>query len=122
MCTPCAYVWCDTHYEYERWCGWGVDKITHQLKLPASVVGALDARVGPQGLDGGQVLHEDGALHLPAGPGGRARVERHQGVAVRLVVRVAPRDVQLLPRVHQHPDTCGRTEPTGGRWEGGGGG
>lgn len=81
---------------------------TYQLKLPTAVVGVLDARVGPQGFDGRQVPQEVGRLQLPAGHLGRARVERHQAVAVLLVVRVTPGDVQLLPGVHQHTDACGR--------------
>lgn len=81
---------------------------THQLELPAPIVSVLDALVGPQGPDGWQVVLEDFGLHhaVTVGHGGSG-VERHHGLPVLLVGRVAPRDVKLLPRVHQHPDTCG---------------
>lgn len=79
---------------------------TYQLKLSAAVEGVLYTRVRPQSSDGGQVLQEDGRLQLPVGHHGRPGVERHQAVSMLLVVRVAPWDVQLLPRVHQHTYTC----------------
>lgn len=76
---------------------------THQLELPPTIVGVLDALVGPQGPDGRQVVLEDLLLHHAVALGhDRARVERHHGVAVLLVGRFAPRDVELLSSVHQH--------------------
>lgn len=75
---------------------------TYQLELTAAIIGVLDAHVGPQRLDGGQVVQEDWGLQLPTGHLGRAGVEGHQAVAVLLVGRVAPRDVQLFAGVNQH--------------------
>lgn len=83
---------------------------TYQLEFPATVVGILDARVGPQGTDGGQVLHEDLGVHQALGHHGGARVERHHGVAVRLIGCLSPGDVELLAGVHQHPYTCEQEE------------
>lgn len=85
-----------------------VHALTHQLKLPAPIVGVLYARVCPQGLNGGQVLQENRCLKLPTGHLGWAGVERHQVVAVRLVVFITPRNVQLLTGVHQHTYTWKR--------------
>lgn len=88
----------------------GTGAATYQLKLPAAVVGVLDARVGPQGPDGGHVLQEDARLQLPARHLGGAGVERHQALPVLLVVFVSPGDVQLFPGVHQHAHTCKEAE------------
>lgn len=75
---------------------------TYQLKLPATIVGVLYARVHPQSFNGGQVLQEDGGLQLPAGHLSRPGVERHQVVPMPLIVLVTPWDVQLFPGIHQH--------------------
>lgn len=83
---------------------------THQLELPAAIVGVLYARVHPQSCDGGQVLQEDRGLQLPAGHLRRPGVERHQLVPVLLIVLLTPWDVQLFPGIHQHTYTWRRGE------------
>lgn len=94
-------------------------RTTYQLELPPAVVGVLDARVGPQGPDGGQVPQEDARLQLPARHLCGAGVERHHAVPVLLVVSVPPGDVQLLPGVHQHSHTWEQVRRSGtGRHEG----
>ena len=106
-----------------NWVWWKITVIqtgpfqsTHQLKLPATIVGVLYARVGPQSGDGRQVLLEDGRLQLPGGHLSRPGVKRHQAVPVPLVVLVTPRDVQLFPGIHQHTHTWRGSEKVG-VWE-----
>lgn len=72
---------------------------THQLELAAASVGCLDARVAPEGTQGGHVQLEGARLHGNA----RLALKRHHEHAVLLVLRVLPGDAQLVPRVHQHP-------------------
>lgn len=76
---------------------------THKLELSPTVVGVLDALIGPEGSDGRQVVLEDLLLHHAValshdGP----RIERHHCVAMLLIGRFAPWDVELLSSVHQH--------------------
>lgn len=78
---------------------------TYQLKLPATIVGILYTRVHPQRFDGGQILQENRRLQLPVDHLSRPGVECHHAVPMALVVWVTPRDVQLLPRIHQHTYT-----------------
>lgn len=81
------------------------DHFIYQLKLSSSVIGILNTSVLPQGTDGGQVVQKDFGLHHPFGHQGRASVEGHHCLPMNLILRVSPRDVQLLTGIHQHPDT-----------------
>lgn len=80
---------------------------THQLELPAAIIRVLDAFIGPQRPDRRQVVLKHFGLHhaMPMGHG-RSGIKSHHGLSVLLVGQVAPRDVQLLPRIHQHSNTC----------------
>lgn len=76
--------------------------MSYQLELAAAVVGMLDAAVGPERAHCGQIPLEDFGFHHALGG---ARVEAHQRLAVCLIRRLAPRDAQLFPRVHQNTNT-----------------
>lgn len=84
------------------WCWFS---ITHQLELSSAVVGALDAAVSPQGVDGGQIMQEDFGLYNSLRHCGWACVKAHQELPMCLVRRVSPRDVQLLSGINQHSDS-----------------
>lgn len=78
---------------------------TYQLKLVATIIGSLYTRVQPQSFDCRQVPQQDGRIQVPADHLSRPGVERHQLVPMLLVIRVTPRDVQLLTGVHEHTYT-----------------
>lgn len=80
--------------------------LTHQLELSSTVIGVLDALVGPQGSDGRQVVLENFMFHHAMTVGHRRpSVKRHHGVSVLLVGRFAPWDVEFLSSIHQHSNT-----------------
>lgn len=82
------------------------NSVTHQLELSPTVIGILDALVGPQGSNGRQVVLENLVFHHAMTLGHRRScVERHHGVAMLLVGRFAPRDVELFSSIHQHSNT-----------------